>query len=73
MAGEVWQWQSLAAGPHTVTIESFAGRMVLDGLIVRPWPGWMRWWPAFLAALLLLVFTLVAFISNLRGVRLRRR
>ena len=72
-ASEVWRWQSLAAGHHTVIIEPFAGRMALDGLIVRPWPDWVRWWPALVAALLLLLFAGAIFISRQRGVRLRRR
>jgi hypothetical protein len=73
MGAEIWRWQSLSAGPHSVTIESYANAIALDGLIVRPWPAWMRWWPAFLVAFLVLIVALVAFISYQRGVRLRRR
>ena len=72
-AAVLWEWQSPAAGPHTVSIDALSGRMVLDGLVVRPWPEWIRWWPAVLGALLLLVVAGAVLITRQRGVRLRSR
>ena len=72
-AATAWRWQSLDAGPHTVFLEALNGIAALDGLIVRPWPPWTRWWPAALIGALCLFLVFFTVADRRRGVRLRTR
>jgi len=69
----VWQRSWLNVGPHRIAIGVMEGNGALDGLIVRPWPAWTRWWPAVLAGVLIVLFFLITEIYRRRGVRLRSR